>query len=58
MNQQILTVIIRHSLTAVGGGLIASWGLNGSDVDMIAGALATIGAVAWSIYEKKQPKQP
>ena len=54
MNPVIIQSIIRHLLTITGGGLLASWGIDGSAIDAIAGAIATLTGVAWSVYDKRQ----
>jgi hypothetical protein len=54
MNPVIVQAVVRHLLTIVGGGLLASWGIDGSTVEAIAGAVATLAGVAWSIYDKRQ----
>ena len=54
MNPAIVSAIIRHLLTITGGGLLASWGIDGSAVEAIAGAVATLAGVAWSVYDKRQ----
>ena len=54
MNPAIISAIVRHLLTVAGGGFLASWGMDGSTVDAIAGAVATLAGVAWSVYDKHQ----
>jgi threonine/homoserine efflux transporter RhtA len=54
MNPAIISAIVRHLLTVAGGGFLASWGMDGSTVDAIAGAVATLAGVAWSVYDKRQ----
>jgi len=54
MNPAIVSAVIRHLLTITGGGLLASWGIDGSTVEAIAGAVATLAGVAWSIYDQRQ----
>jgi threonine/homoserine efflux transporter RhtA len=54
MNSAIISAIVRHLLTVAGGGFLASWGMDGSTVDAIAGAVATLAGVAWSVYDKRQ----
>lgn len=46
--------LIRHLLTALGGALAAKGYIGSGDVELVAGALATIIGVAWSVYEKRK----
>ena len=57
MNASVVGALVRHIITAAGGGLLASWGLNGSEVEAVAGALAVLAAVVWSVYDKKKLPQ-
>lgn len=54
MNPAIISAVVRHLLTIAGGGFLASWGIDGGTVDAIAGAVATLAGVAWSVYDKRQ----
>ena len=53
MDATIVSALTRHILTAVGGSLLAQWGLSGDQVEAVAGAVAVVAGVAWSLYEKK-----
>lgn len=46
--------LIRHLLTTVGGVLAAKGYIEAGQVEMVAGALATILGVVWSIYAKRR----
>ncbi len=47
----ILTSVIRHGLTAIGGG-VAVVGATGSDTaEIISGALIVLVGQAWSIFK-------
>lgn len=50
--QAIIAGLIRHSLTTLGGSLLTSGVVSGSDVDLLAGALTVVGGVGWSILQK------
>jgi len=53
----MLMGIVRHVLTALGGGLVASGDLDPQSLEVaIGGAMAIIGVV-WSVLAKKKPKQ-
>jgi hypothetical protein len=54
MNAALVSALVRHVLTAVGGGFVASWGVDGATWEGIVGALATLGGLSWSIYDKRQ----
>lgn len=56
MNPMIIQAVVRHFLTAVGGGFFTAYGITGSTLEAVAGAVATLAGVAWSIYDKR--KQP
>lgn len=49
--QTILALAIRHILTTFGGATIA---MADDTATAAAGALVTLGGVAWSIYEKRK----
>lgn len=46
--------LLRHALTAVGGYFVAKGDIGAGDVDAIAGAVAAIFGVGWSMYAKKK----
>ena len=48
--------VIRHALTAAGGGLIANGTITDSDLQAIVGGVIAVLGVAWSIYQKRQAK--
>jgi hypothetical protein len=49
----ILSGIIRHVLTTVGGALVAAGYLTSDQWTTIAGALAVIIGVVWSVISKR-----
>lgn len=53
----IAAALIRHLLTLVGGGLIASGSLTQDDLTALIGAITTIVGVIWSVVQKL-PRQP
>lgn len=57
MNATMIQAIIRHLLTTVGGGFLASWGLSGTTLDAAVGAVATLAGVAWSLWEKRKAEK-
>lgn len=54
MNATIISAVIRHVLTAIGGGFAVSWGIDGPTWEGIVGAVATLGGLGWSIYDKRK----
>jgi len=58
MNQTVVTALTRHLLTTVGGSYLMSFGITGTTLDAVIGALSTLAGVAWSIYDKKQQAAP
>ena len=54
MNPVLIQALVRHLLTALGGGFLASYGISGEAVEAVAGAVATLAGVAWSVYDKRQ----
>lgn len=56
MNPEIISAVVRHALTAVGGALAVSWGIDGATWEGIAGAVATLVGLGWSIMDKRRRK--
>jgi hypothetical protein len=54
MNATVLTAVVRHVLTAAGGGFAVSWGIDGETWEGIVGALATLAGLGWSIWDKRR----
>jgi hypothetical protein len=54
MNAIMIQALVRHLLTAVGGGFFASYGISGEGMEALAGAVATLAGLAWSVYDKRQ----
>lgn len=53
MNASIVSAIVRHLLTAVGGGFAVKYGVDGDTVDAIAGGAAALAGVIWSVADKR-----
>ncbi len=53
MNPILIQSLVRHLLTAVGGGFFASYGISGEGMEALAGAVATLAGLAWSVYDKR-----
>lgn len=54
MSQTVIQAIVRHVLTAVAGGLVVKYGVDGATLDAIVGGVAALAGVGWSILEKRQ----
>jgi hypothetical protein len=54
MNATIISAVVRHVLTAVGGGFAVSWGIDGAAWEGIVGAIATLAGLGWSVWDKKR----
>lgn len=54
INQVMVSALARHILTAVGGGLAVSWGVDGETWEAVVAALAALAGLGWSIYDKKR----
>jgi len=49
----ILALVLRHLFTAIGGAIVAKYGLDGVNVESAAGSAVAGVGVAWSIWEKR-----
>ena len=54
MNADMISAIVRHLLTALGGGLAVKYGVDGESVDAIAGGAAALAGVLWSMHDKRK----
>lgn len=52
----ILNGIVRHILTAAGGGLVAKGMLAQTELEMAIGAIVTLAGVIWSAIAKRKGK--
>lgn len=52
MNSAMITGIVRHLLTLVGGYLISKMKLDPETIQAVIGAIATLVGCAWSLYVK------
>lgn len=53
MNAAVVTAIVRHLLTAIGGAMAVQYDVDGDTLNAIIGGLSALAGVAWSIYDKK-----
>jgi hypothetical protein len=54
MNAVMVAALVRHILTAAGGGFFVAWGLDGEAINAVVGAVASLAGVAWSVWDKKR----
>ena len=54
MNSVVIQALVRHLLTAVGGGFFAAYGITGSSFEALVGAVSTLAGLAWSLYDKRK----
>ena len=54
MNATIISALVRHILTAVGGGFFVSWGLDGDAINAVVGAVSTLAGIGWSVWDKRK----
>jgi hypothetical protein len=57
MNQQtqmIIGVIARHSIGAIGGGLVAQGLVTTDQLNTVAGSVVVLISVAWSYWQKRK----
>lgn len=53
MNVQMVSGVVRHLMTALGGILVAHGVVEAGEIEMVIGAVVTLAGFAWSIWEKK-----
>ena len=49
MNRERILGLVRHILTAFGGGLVVSGKIDAQQLELAAGAIITIAGVVWSV---------
>lgn len=54
MDKEVVSGVVRHILTALGGVLVSKGVIEAGQVEMLVGSLVGIIGVAWSIYAKKK----
>lgn len=52
--QPVITGIVRHLLTALGGGLVADGALDNEQLNIGIGAVVTLVGLGWSIWSNKK----
>lgn len=50
----VITLVLRHVLTAVAGGFAVKYGVDGETLDVVISGLAAGGGLAWSMWEKRK----
>lgn len=57
MNALFIQALLRHLLTAIGGAVVAKYGVDSVGVENVAGGVATTASLAWSVYDKYKNRQ-
>lgn len=52
----MVTPLIRYALIAVAGGLISKGYITAEQIDIIAGAIVSLGTIAWLAIVKNKQK--
>lgn len=50
--------IIRHIITAIGGGMVTNGTISGDQLEAVIGAVVTIVGVIWSVFSKRNQNPP
>jgi hypothetical protein len=50
----VITLVLRHVLTAVAGGFAVKYGIDGETMNVVISGVAAGGGVAWSMWEKRK----
>lgn len=53
----IITPLLRYALIALAGGLISKGYITAEQIDVVAGALVSLGTVVWMTLVKKSQKE-
>ena len=53
MNAMIIQALVRHLLTALAGGFVVKYGVDGDTLNAIIGGAAAAAGVGWSVYDKR-----
>ena len=57
MNAAIVSAIVRHALTAVGGGMAVQYGIDGDTMNAIVGGASALAGLVWSLADKRANQQ-
>jgi hypothetical protein len=57
MNKEQVLGIARHILTAVGGVFVSKGTVDGSELEVIVGAVVALAGVIWSVVAKNKNKE-
>lgn len=56
MNKETILGIVRHTLTAVGGGFVTNGVATSDEISAIIGGIVTLAGVIWSVIAKRSAK--
>lgn len=54
MNSTIIQALVRHILTAAGGGFAVRFSIDGATMDAIVAGAAAAAGVVWSLWDKRK----
>ncbi len=54
MNATIISAVVRHLLTAFGGGLVVKYQIDGGAWEAIIGGVSALAGLGWSVAEKRR----
>ena len=54
MNATVVAAVVRHVLTAVAGGMVVKYGVDGATADAIIGGIAAAAGLGWSLLDKRK----
>ena len=54
MNAAVVAAVVRHVLTAVAGGMVVKYGVDGATADAIIGGIAAAAGLGWSLLDKRK----
>lgn len=56
MDKLVVLALVRHLLTFGGGFLVADGSLSEPEMTEAVGAIAALGGIIWSVFEKRRRK--
>lgn len=54
MSATIIQALVRHILTAAGGGFAVKFSIDGATMDAIIAGAAAAAGVVWSVWDKRR----
>ena len=57
MSPTIIQALVRHILTALGGGFAVRFSIDGATMDAIVAGAAAAAGVVWSLWDKRKTER-